>query len=393
MTPSRASLPRHWLLFGRFPPPRDGQTILTQQLVEALGTEFTFLCADSSARLPDGRIPAPGRLRLHRIWEMGRYLAHMRRLVSRYPFPILYAILSGNGLGHLRDCAAFAWAIPQGRPVVAWTHNSLLPLLTSPTWRRTLRWLGQRVRYIVFAGRRLAEPLFGLIPEERTVIIPNSIARDMLCTEDEVRHKLEQLQHHKELRVLFVAHMLPEKGGWELLEAAAILQRSEVPIRLTYAGGWVCAEDERRFHRRVEELGLQHCVAHLGKISHPERLRQLYLSHHVFALPTRHPTEAQPASILEALNAACAVVSTEHATIPEIVRSGTHGFLLPCRPEELAAALARYWVTPGLWRTHADAARQHFCTTFAPERVYRLWSEFLRHVEREHAQLIRIRSL
>jgi len=381
-----AWLPRHWLFFGRFPPPRDGQTLLTQQLLEMLGGEFTFLCADSSARSPDGRVLPPGRLRLRRIPEMASYLWRIRRLAARYPFPILYAIASGNWLGHLRDCAAFAWSIPRGRPVVVWTHNSLLALAASPLWRRSLRWLGRHIRILVVPGKRLAEPLRELVPEERIAIIPNSIAQEMLCTDEEVSRKLEQLQSLEELRVLFVGHMLPEKGGWELLEATALLRRAGVPLRVSYAGGWVSAEDCHRFVRRIAALGLGLCVTHYGSIAHPETLRQLYLSHHIVALPTRHPTEAQPASILEALNAACAIVSTDHATIPEMVSPGVHGFLVRPSPEELAAALARYWTTPGLWRSHAYAARRHFCASFAPEQVRCRWRALLQHVEREYAQ-------
>lgn len=382
-------LPHHWLLFGRFPPPRDGQTILTQQLLEALQGEFTFLCADSSARSPGGRVLPPGRFRFRRIPEMARYLWYIRRLAVRHPWPILYAIASGTWLGHVRDCVAFAWSIPKRLPLVVWTHNSLLSLAASPLWRRTLRRLGQRIRFLVVAGRRLAEPLRELIPEERIVTIPNFIAQDMLCTDEEVDHKLAQLQHAAELRVLFVGHMLPEKGGWELLEAAAVLHRSGIPIRLSYAGGWITEEDQRYFHRRVEELGLESRVRHYGTIANPEILRQLYLSHHIFALPTRHPTEAQPASILEALNAACAVISTEHATIPEMVHSGIHGLLLRPSPQELAAALARYWTTPGLWRTHAEAARSHFRRQFTPERIQHRWRELLQQVEEEYARACR----
>ncbi len=371
----------HWLCAGRFPPPADGQSLLTQELIELLKPEFAFLCLNASARPPEGRIFAPGRLRLGRLREVASYLYRLRYTVRRYPFPILYALLSGTWLGHLRDCAAFAWALPPERPLVVWTHNALFQLQRSPLWRRTLRWLAHRAHTIVFAGHRLYEPLRELIPEERVAIIPNFVRRALLCAPEEVERKLAHMDTRPLLRLLFVGHMLPEKGGWHLLRAAALLHRAGVPFHITYVGGWVSPQDASAFAETVAELGLTQCITHRGSLSDAETLRQLYLSHHVVLLPTTYPIETQPMAILEALNAGCAVITTPHATLPELVHTGLNGFLVPQDPEQIAAAVARYWHEPGLWRNHARAARQLFVERFHPFHLRRQWVELLRRVE------------
>jgi glycosyltransferase involved in cell wall biosynthesis len=379
--------PQHrWLCFARIPPPRDGQTLLTQELLTELSPEFHFITANASSASPGGLVHAPGRFRWQRLAEMTRYLMDIRRLTARYPFPILYAILSGNQLGHLRDCLAFRVAIPPRRPVVAWTHNSLHGLAIHPLWRHTLRSLLQRIRYVVVAGRRLAEPLAEMLPEERIVIIPNVAPRHMLCTREEVERKIAAETPLSELRILFVAHMLPEKGGWRLLEAASYLHQAGIPFRLTYAGGWTRPEDAQAFAQRVHELGLSHTVTHHGTVNDPTFLRRLYLEHHIYALPTNHPLEAQPITVIEALSAGCAVVSTNHATIPDMVHDGVNGFLVSPHPQDIAAALARYWREPGLWHLHAHAARSVFEGSFSPELIRNRWRELLLQVEREYSR-------
>ncbi len=382
--------PSQWICAGRFPPPYDGQSLLTQELLELLSPEFSFIRADATARPPEGRIYAPGRLRLRRIPEMFRYIHHLRWLTTRYPLPILYAIFSGNPLGHIRDCVTFAWAIPRRRPVVVWTHNALLSLHASPLWHRTLHWLTRRATLFVFAGRSLYEPLRDILPEEQIAIIPNLVRRALLCSQTEVERKLAHADVSSRLRLLFVGHMLPEKGGWQLLEAAFLLRRHGVPFQLTYVGGWVTSHDASAFTRRIAELGLSRQIVHHGSIRDPETLRQLYLSHHLFLLPTKHPTEAQPTSILEALNAGCAVIGTPHATLPEIIQPGVNGFLVLQHPREIAEAIAHYWHNPNLWYSHARAARQLFVERFHPDRIRQQWIELLRRVQQSIPELAQV---
>lgn len=374
------SMPSQWLCIGRFPPPNDGQTIATAQLTELLAPEFRFL----RLNLSHGTLAAPGRFRWQRLRDMLRYMPQLRRTATLHPFPILYTLLSGSTLGHLRDCLFLLHALPAERPVVGWAHNALGHLATSPLWRRTLQQLFRRLRFLVLPGRRLAEPLFDILSEERLAIIPNLINRALLCSREEVEQKLQTLNPREGLRLLFVGHMLPEKGGWLLLEAAHRLRQSGIPVQLSYAGGWLTAEDARRFAQRVTAYGLQPYLTHHGNVTDPEMLRSLYRTHHILVFPTTYPLEAQPLVILEALNAGCAVVSTEQGTIPEVIHTGIHGFLVPPRAEDIAHAIARYWHDPSLWYAHARAARHRFESDFHPDRIRQRWLQLLAQVEKEH---------
>ena len=63
---------------------------------------------------------------------------------------------------------------------------------------------------------------------------------------------------------------------------------------------------------------------------------------------TASSTEGLPISILEAFSACIPAAATAVGGIPEIVRDGETGFLLPENPapEELAAAIRRFYELP-----------------------------------------------
>ncbi len=374
-----ASRPLRWVLLGRVPPPIDGQTLATQRLLQLLAPEVAFDVVDSSGR--DGRHIRAGTLDRRRLAEVRDYFASARRAVRAHPGPILYANLSGSTLGHLRDIACFASCIPRHRAVIAWPHNDLARLRRHPLLRQSFGRLARRVDRWVFLNRALADAVGGLVAADRVATIPNAIDDALVVSAAEVDGKLAAARPERELRVLFVANMEESKGFGELLGAVAVLKARGVPFRLTFAGGWFRPDDPSRFGRRVAELGVEAETMHVGPVRERAALRSLYLDHHVFALPTRN--DAQPLTILEAMNAGCAVVSTRRGGIPEMVEDGVAGRLVPVQDAgALAEALAAYR-EPNLWRAHGRAARAAFDRGYAAEIVRRRWLEVVRGVGEE----------
>jgi colanic acid/amylovoran biosynthesis glycosyltransferase len=117
--------------------------------------------------------------------------------------------------------------------------------------------------------------------------------------------------------------------------------REEVPdVRLVLAGdGPLRAEMEAL----AEELGVAEAAAFVGPKSHDE-LKLMYNAADVLAVPSivarDGETEGMPTVILEAFAAACPVVGSRVAGIPEFVRDGETGFLAnEADPADLAAKL------------------------------------------------------
>ncbi len=365
--------PTRWLLLGPLPPPLNGQSQAVQGLVDLLAEEVRFDVIDSSGR--DGRALAPNTASPRRGVEVVRFQTALRRRLVAERTPLLYANMSFSPLGHLRDVVTFAAAIPKGHPVVVWPHNDLRGLAARGLTARTLGWLASRVERWVFLSRILAGAVVRWVPQSRIAIVPNLVPPELLVSSEEVESKLAGWRPGGELRILWVANMTREKGWEDLLEAAARLVADGASIRVTFVGGWFSAEDERAFGEAVATRGLGERVRHLGAVHDRDRLRSLYLGHQVFALPSWN--EAAPLTVIEAMNAGCAVVATRVGGVPDLVQDGRTGILVPPRePRALAEALARYRSLDRLTAA-ASAARRRYVEHLGREVVRERWLEVL----------------
>lgn len=132
--------------------------------------------------------------------------------------------------------------------------------------------------------------------------------------------------------ILCVAHLYPRKDVRTLLDAVARLA-PDVVLRVVGTG-----PEEESLARRANRRDLQGRVELLGHVSF-ERLAAEYRRADVFCLPSRQ--EGFGIVFLEAMAAGLPIVAARCAAVPEIVRQGEGGLLVPPRdPEALAGALS-----------------------------------------------------
>ena len=135
-------------------------------------------------------------------------------------------------------------------------------------------------------------------------------------------------------RVLFLGRMEAGKGVFELLAAGAVLAPRFPALRLVFGG----EGDLQAVRRRAAELGIAGHVELPGWIDAQRREAELARAS-VFCLPSH--AEGLPMALLEAMAARKAVVASSVGGIPEVVRDGDNGMLVPPRDAAaLAAALA-----------------------------------------------------
>ena len=182
----------------------------------------------------------------------------------------------------------------------------------------------------------------------------------------------------------FVCAMLGRISSWKGQEvlAAALAEPS-----LTAAGAiGVVAGDawpgEERHERGLRELA--------GRLGLGERLRlvgfrddpaTVYGAADVVVVPSTRP-DPLPNAALEAAAAGCCLVAAAHGGLPEIVRDGETGVLVPpSDPPALAAALADLAADPDrrarLGAAAAADVAQRFSVSLLLERVQALYDELL----------------
>ncbi|MGD0097339.1 MAG: glycosyltransferase family 4 protein [Terracidiphilus sp.] len=173
------------------------------------------------------------------------------------------------------------------------------------------------------------------------------------------------------VEVLCVGRLVPSKGQLILLRAYAILRAKGCPIRVRLVGD---GPDRGQLEQFAQRENLP--VIFEGAKSHDET-RQLLGQAEIFALASF--AEGVPVALMEAMAMEVPCVSTTIAGIPELIRNGLDGLLVPASSaEQLAAALERLAVDAQLRQSLGLAGRKRVNDLFnLPENARLLASVFL----------------
>jgi glycosyltransferase involved in cell wall biosynthesis len=158
-----------------------------------------------------------------------------------------------------------------------------------------------------------------------------------------------------------VALLRPRKGIEVLLEALAILRREKLPVRLRVVGPFETPAYEAEIRGLSSRYALAEAVDWAGFTSDvPGELQRMDL----FVLPSLFG-EGLPMVLLEAMAAGVPIVAARVEGVPEAIRDGIDGLLVPPgSAEDLARAVARVVrgeVDWAAWRSSASARQaEHF---------------------------------
>ena len=173
----------------------------------------------------------------------------------------------------------------------------------------------------------------------------------------------------KSKRILFLGRLTEEKGVFDLLDAAAILQRRGIDFELVLAGDG----DRKAVTRTIESLGLVGCVNLPGWLVGSAKLDML-LSAQIFVLPSY--VEGLPMGILEAMAAGCPIVAARVGGVPEQVEDLVSAVLIEAGDvSELASALNKLLVDVELCQQYGAAAKLRVKEKFSPEAMFPLMAE------------------
>lgn len=132
-----------------------------------------------------------------------------------------------------------------------------------------------------------------------------------------------------------IAFHSPIKGVDILLEALKILKDRNIPFRCLQIGGGsseLNGEDTDALKVQAQNLGISDCIEWIGVTNDVHQYLRIT---DIYCQPSR--TEAICLSIAEAMENALPIVATQVGGVPELVKDGLNGFLVP---PGVAAALA-----------------------------------------------------
>ncbi|HQT37988.1 MAG TPA: glycosyltransferase [Acidocella sp.] len=165
--------------------------------------------------------------------------------------------------------------------------------------------------------------------------------------------------------ILSVGRLVPKKGHDTLIAACAILRDKGVKFNCKIVGGGPLREE---LSAQITALRLEGHVSLEGAMTQA-KLIELYRRADLFALAPLITEDGDrdgiPNVIVEAMATNVPVVSTAISGIPEIIRDGETGLLVPPKePEILSAAMARLLADPAFGQVMAQAARSRLESEF-----------------------------
>jgi colanic acid/amylovoran biosynthesis glycosyltransferase len=129
--------------------------------------------------------------------------------------------------------------------------------------------------------------------------------------------------------ILCIGRLTPAKGQHLLLDAVDRLMRQGRRVRLRLAGG---GPDEPSLRKHAAQIEFPECVVFEGAVNQ-DRVRALYAAAQVFCLPSF--AEGIPVVLMEAMAMGIPCVTSQITGIPELIRNGIDGILVP--PSDLDA--------------------------------------------------------
>ena len=178
------------------------------------------------------------------------------------------------------------------------------------------------------------------------------------------------------INILSVGSLLECKGFEHLIEACRLLRDRGVDFRCTIAGGGPLEES---LHRQIAESRLEDTVKLTGFITQ-DKLIPLYHQADIFILPMVPGIHwGIPNVLIEAMAASLPVLCTLLPSIPELIREGETGFIIPPQdPVAIAGMIVRLRGDEPLRRRVAEAGRRLVEEKFnAAPNAIRLMGMFL----------------
>jgi glycosyltransferase involved in cell wall biosynthesis len=186
--------------------------------------------------------------------------------------------------------------------------------------------------------------------------------------------------------ILSVCRLVEKKGTDVLLEALARLP-SHVRWKFVHVGGGPLGT---KLQRKARKLGIAERITWRGALAYHELLAE-YRKADLFVLASRVAPDGDrdglPNVLAEAQSQGLACVATRVSAIPELVRDGLTGELVPeTDPHALAAALEALIDNPARRRALGEAgqarARAHFALEANLERLARKFGIGVGHEDR-----------
>ena len=206
----------------------------------------------------------------------------------------------------------------------------------------------RRCNFVVAVGSFGRSQLFRLVEKNHW-----SKVKVVHCGLDRVFFETPAIQVPTARRLVCVGRLCERKGQLLLVEAARLLAKDGNAFEIVLAGDGEGRDD---IEKLIIAYGLADCVRVTGWLSGDAVIKEI-LAARALILPSF--AEGLPVVLMEAMALQRPVIATYIASIPELVRSGEHGWLVPAGDVEALVEAMRecFDASPAVLMKMGEAAR------------------------------------
>jgi len=276
-------------------------------------------------------------------------------LLTRRP-ALVYMPISESQLGFLRDTLFLLPSRLMGIPLVLHLHGGYLDTLYAGS-NRMLRWLmrfcfGHASRAIVLS-ESFRGKFAGLVDDDRVRAVYNGIPPTIYeaCKNRTTRESSPRT-------ILFLGGLMESKGFFDLLRSVPYILKRTSSVRFLFVGDESFPEAQQAMEW-AKQNGLDSYVNFMGPRSGDEKTR-IFQESDIFAFPTWYPLEGQPVVVIEAMAAGLPVLTTRHATIPDILGEDGALYVNQKDPADIAEKLLQLLNDESLRKNMGQTNRNKF---------------------------------
>jgi len=284
------------------------------------------------------------------------------------PVAIAQARREGIRICHAHFGEDGALALPLARklgvPLVVSFYGHDLTRL--PTWRtRRVAWLHYWLRFSALRDRTAVALAYCRFLADRLVTLGWPETRVLVHYPGVVLPDIPRWQPDSRL-IISIGRLVEKKGFDTLIEAAAVLRGQGLEFQIIILGDGPLLHSLRSLAQR---RGVSDAVRFAGWVTESE-LPDWYARAALLVAASQRARdgdmEGMPTALVEAAAHGIPLVGTRHAGIPEVVRDGETGIVVPERdPSALAAGIRRMLENPELRARFAANARRLVAAEFS----------------------------
>jgi len=306
----------------------------------------------------------PALRRTPSLWHDLVAFWHLYRLLRLYKPHILHTHTAKAGtLGRLAG-----WLAGVPLRIHTFHGHSLSGYFSTPLsrlYQGVERLLARLSTRLITISPTLQEELvkkFRIAPPEKFVVIRLGFEMERWATYDpkKARSWREAWAPRGEILLAWIGRMVPIKQVQQLLEAAAPLIHSGMPLRLVLVGE---GPERAPLQALAEKLNMADACIWPGPI---EDMSTLYRAIDAVALPSRN--EGTPVVLIEALACGVPVIASAVGGVPDVLEGGAWGYLVP-QHADWQAALHDFLSNLAYWKAQAHIAQPHILATYDYRRL------------------------